>query len=123
MKKQGLKDLILDGMRYLVIALFWLGFMMAGLWCVSCTTPRDIIVVSPHLEDFDFDIDDVVWYDADRNVCGYVVLDTVKSVHNGKTYIVGYTSDTIELHLNGVLFEELEQGEAAWVSEGIVLYD
>lgn len=119
MKKQGLKDLILDGMRYLAIALFWLGFMIAGLWCVSCGTPRDSVVVYPHAEDFDFDIDRLIYYDPDRNTGLYVVEDTV--VVNCCGFII---YDTLELHFTGTMIEDLQQGEPAWVSEGKwVLYD
>lgn len=118
-----MKTLLLELAKYFSMAIMWLAFLLVGLWCCSCSCQRPQVVIAPHQDYWEFDINDVAWYDADRNVCGYVVLDTVKSRHQGRLYTLHYVEDTVELHLNGILIEELEQGTPAWVSEGVVLYD
>lgn len=119
MEKREIFNLILLGIRYLASGFMWIGLMLFGLWCVSCTTPRDTVVVYPHAEDFDFDIEKLISYDPDRNTGLYIVEDTI--VVNCCGFI---KYDTIELHFVGAMIEDLEQGEPAWVSEGKwVLYD
>lgn len=86
---------------------------IVGFFMCSCKTYHILPV-----DEIMFDINNVIEYDADRNICTYQMVNIYVYDNKFKT-----ACDTVELSLEGVLFEELEQGTDAYISNGRVLYN
>lgn len=99
--------------KEIVIWIIALIICIIGILVSSCKTYRILPV-----DEVVFDINNVIEYDADRNICTYELINVYN--YNNELRIV---RDTVALSLEGVLFEELEQGTDAYISNGRVLYD
>lgn len=93
--------------------------VILGLWCCSCQSPQESILQRDFMnETIEFEYDNVVGYDADRNVMYYLIIDTIHSRRGDRIY-----HHVLEVDCSNVLLEELEQGASAYIDEGRLLYD
>ncbi len=111
-------DAVCTALEWLAKALFAFMFVLAGLWLCSCTSTRESVAQRDLNGVIEFEYDNVLGYDADRNVLYYDVVDTVKGRGGVKVY-----HNVIEVSCCGVLIEELEQGTPVYIDQKILLYD
>lgn len=111
-------DAVSAALEWLVKGL--LGFMvvMAGLWMCSCASPRESVAGRDLNGVMEFEYENMLGYDADRNVIYYDVVDTVKGRRGEKVY-----HNVIEVSCCGVLIEEIEQGTPVYIDQKTLLYD
>lgn len=96
-----------------IVLVIILTICIVSFFMCSCKTYHTLPV-----DEVMFDINNVVEYDSDRNICTYQMVNVY--VYDNEFHTV---CDTVELSLESVLFEELEQGTSAYISNGRVLYD
>ena len=114
----GVKELAKGCFYYVCCSLFITIMLLLCLWCCSCSTPQESIVRRDFDGYMEFNYDNVVGYDADRNIIYYLVIDTVKTKKGNKIY-----HNVIEIDLCGVMIEDLEQGVDVYIDQKSLHYD
>ena len=111
-------DAVCAALEWLLKAFLGFIVVMAGLWMCSCASPRESVAGRDLNGVMEFEYENMLGYDADRNVIYYDVVDTVKSRRGNKVY-----HNVIEVSCCGVLIEEIEQGTPVYIDQKTLLYD